>query len=492
VALETYRAKRDAASTPEPVPDRDVPEQPSDHTGDDQDGRGDTFVVQEHHATALHWDVRLERDGVLVSWAVPKGLPLDPARNHLAKQTEDHPMAYATFEGDIPRGEYGGGHVSVWDSGTYELEKWRADEVKVVLHGEKVDGRYVFFRTASKAGSGQRDWMVHRMGPPPDGWTPLPTDVAPMLATTGTLPEDDGRWSYEVKWDGVRALVAVEGGRITLTSRNGNDVTAAYPELRGLGLVLGSTQVLLDAEVVAFDAAGRPDFGRLQARMHARKPGAALVRDTPVTLLAFDVLHLDGRSLLDLPYDERRAVLEALSIAGDRWQVPPAFPGDGQAVMDATRAQGMEGVVAKRRDSRYQPGRRSDCWLKVKHVRRQSAVVVGWKPGEGGRAGRLGSLLLAIHDGSGHDDDGLVYAGHVGTGFSAATLRLLGERLAPLRRASPALRDVPREHARSAVWVDPVLVCDVEFTEWTRDGRLRHPSYKGLRDDLDPKDVVLE
>jgi bifunctional non-homologous end joining protein LigD len=481
VPLESYRAKRDPAKTPEPVPEWDVPQTAADHTGDDQHGRGNAFVVQEHHATALHWDVRLERDGVLVSWAVPKGLPLDPARNHLAKQTEDHPMAYATFAGDIPQGEYGGGRVSIWDSGTYELETWRDDEVKVVLHGERVDGRYVFFRT------GERDWMVHRMSPPPEGWTPLPTGLAPMLATTGPLPRDDGRWSFEVKWDGVRALVAVEGGRIALRSRNGNDVTAAYPELRGLGLALGSTQALLDAEVVAFDAAGRPDFGRLQARMHARKPGAALLRDTPVTLLVFDLLHLDGRSLLDVPYDERRAVLEQLPIAGDHWQVPPAFPGDGQAVLDATRAQGMEGVVAKRRDSRYEPGRRSDCWVKVKHVRRTSAVVVGWKPGEGGRAGRIGSLLLAVPEG-----DGWTFAGHVGTGFSAATLAMLGTRLEPLRRDTPAPPDVPREHARTAVWVEPELVCDVDYTEWTRDGRLRHPSYKGLRDDVDPREVVRE
>ncbi len=219
--LDTYRAKRDAQKTPEPVPEWDVPEVTADHTGDQQDGRGDTFVVQEHHATALHWDVRLERDGVLVSWAVPKGLPLDPERNHLAKQTEDHPMAYATFEGEIPKGEYGGGTVTIWDSGTYELLKWREREVKVVLHGERVQGTYVFFRT------GGQDWMVHRVDPPPEGWTPLPTDLAPMLATTGSLPRDDGRWSYEVKWDGVRALVAVEGGRVTLTSRNGNDITAA-------------------------------------------------------------------------------------------------------------------------------------------------------------------------------------------------------------------------------------------------------------------------
>jgi len=308
-----------------------------------------------------------------------------------------------------------------------------------------------------------------------------------MLATTGPLPAQDDRWSYEVKWDGVRALVEVRGGRVSLRSRNGNDITGAYPELAGLGTVLGPTTAVLDGEVVAFDDAGRTDFGRLQARMHVRSPSPSLVRSTPVTLLLFDVLEVDDRPLLDLSYDERRAVLESLPLSGERWQVPPAFPGDGEALLQATLAQGMEGVVAKRRDSRYEPGRRSDCWVKVKHVRRTSAVIVGWKPGEGGRAGRIGSLLLAVPEA-----DGWAFAGHVGTGFSEATLRMLGERLAPLRRADPVLSDVPREHARSAVWVEPELVCDVDHTEWTRDGRLRHPSYKGLRDDVDPRSVVRQ
>jgi bifunctional non-homologous end joining protein LigD len=482
VPLDTYRAKRDAAKTPEPVPAWDVPDEAADHTGDDQEGRGGTFVVQEHHARALHWDVRLERDGVLVSWAVPKGLPLDPATNHLAKQTEDHPMAYATFEGEIPKGEYGGGSVTVWDSGTYELEKWSDEEVKVVLHGRRIDGRYVFFRTKGQ------DWMVHRMDGPPADWQPLPRDLRPMLATAGALPSDDDNWAYEVKWDGVRALVAVEGGRLTVTSRNGNDVTASYPELRGLGLQLGSRQVLLDGEVVAFDAEGRTDFGMLQARMHVGKPGAALLRSTPVQFLAFDLLHHEGTSLLRQTYDERREALEALDLAGEHWQVPPAFRGGGQEVLAATGAQGLEGIVAKRRDSLYLPGRRSDSWLKVKHVRRTSAVIAGWKPGEGGRAGRIGSLLLGVQG-----PDGLEYAGHVGTGFSAATLEKLGQLLTPLRRDdSPFATAVPREFARSAVWVDPELVAEVDYTEWTKDGRLRHPSYKGLRDDYDPGDVVRE
>jgi bifunctional non-homologous end joining protein LigD len=482
VPLDTYRKKRDAAKTPEPVPEWDVPDVAADHTGDEQDGRGDTFVVQEHHATALHWDVRLERDGVLVSWAVPKGLPLDPKRNNLAKQTEDHPMAYATFAGDIPKGEYGGGRVDVWDSGTYELEKWQADEVKVVLHGSKVDGRYVFFRTKGD------DWMVHRMDPPPPGWSPVPRDLKPMLAVAGTLPRDDDKWAYEVKWDGVRALVAVEGGRITLTSRNGNDVTSHYPELRGLGLQLGSRPALLDGEIVAFNAEGRTDFGLLQNRMHVARPGAALRRSTPVQLLLFDVLHLDGQSLLDRSYDERRDLLESLGLHSDGWSVPPAFKGGGRDVLDATRAQGLEGIVAKRRDSTYLPGRRNDCWTKVKHIRRTSAVVAGWKPGEGGRAGRIGSLLLGVQG-----PDGLEYAGHVGTGFTGATLTMLGELLEPLRRKdSPFVTPVPRMYAKDAVWVEPQLVAEVDYTEWTKDGRLRHPSYKGLRDDYDPKDVVRE
>ena len=314
----------------------------------------------------------------------------------------------------------------------------------------------------------------------------LPSDLRPMLATAGALPPDDPAWSYEVKWDGVRVLAAVEAGRVLLTSRAGNDVTGGYPELTALGAAV-DVPVLLDGEVVALSPAGVPEFGRLQSRMHVRGPSSALLASTPVTFVVFDLLHVDGTSLLDQAYDERRAALDGFGLAGPHWQVPPAFLGDGAAVSEATRAQGMEGVVAKRRDSRYAPGSRSDAWIKVKHVRRTSAVVVGWKPGEGGRAGRLGSLLLGVHEG-----DHLVFAGHVGTGFSAAALTLLADRLSPLRRDTAALDDVPREHARHAVWVEPALVCDVDFTEWTAAGRLRHPSYKGLRADVDPASVVRE
>ena len=311
----------------------------------------------------------------------------------------------------------------------------------------------------------------------------LPADLSPMLAVPGPLPLGDG-WSYEVKWDGVRALVAVEAGRVRLRSRAGNEVTGAYPELAQVST--GGLDLLLDAEVVAFDEAGRPSFGRLQERMHVRGPSPALVRGTPVALVVFDVLQVGEASLLGEGYDARRARLEDLVLDGPAWQVPPAFPGEGEALYASTKQAGLEGVVAKRRDSTYLPGRRSECWVKVKHLDRQSAVVIGWKPGEGGRSGQLGSLLLGVQG-----PGGLVFAGHVGTGFSAQELRRLAGLLAPLAADGPPC-EVPREHARVARWVRPELVAEVEFTAWTREGRLRHPSYKGLRDDVPPAEVVRE
>ncbi len=307
--------------------------------------------------------------------------------------------------------------------------------------------------------------------------------LAPMLAVSGALPADDAEWSYEVKWDGVRVLAEVTADRLTLRSRTGNDVTTAYPELRGLAEAVGRDAVL-DGEVVAFDDQGRSNFALLQQRMHLRNPSAVLVASTPVQLLLFDLLRLDGKDAQSLSYDERRALLASLALQGASWSVPPAFP-VGRDLLEATRSQGLEGVMAKRRDSRYLPGRRSAAWLKIKNIRRASVIVAGWKPGAGGRAGRIGSLLLGVQG-----EGGLEYAGHVGTGFTEAILAWLGEQLAPLQRTdSPFATAVPRPHAKDAIWVEPVLVAEVDYTEWTREGRLRHPSYKGLRDDIDPQDV---
>jgi bifunctional non-homologous end joining protein LigD len=325
----------------------------------------------------------------------------------------------------------------------------------------------------------------------PAGWSPLPETCVPMLATSGGgLPREDGRWAYEFKWDGVRALVWIQDGRPRALSRNQLDITGSYPELTDLAEELGPRQLLLDGELVVLDETGRSDFGLLQQRM--KLTGAAVRRamaDYPVQLLVFDVLHADGVDVTALPYLQRRELLEALELAGPSWQTPPHFVGDGEAVLEASRAQGYEGVMAKRTDSPYYPGRRVDFWRKVKNVRRQELVVGGWTRGEGRRTGELGSLLVGYHD----DEGALRYAGHVGTGFSGKTLAMLRAELAPLHRGtSPFATPVPTAYARKSTYVEPRLVAEIEFTEWTRDGKLRHPSFKGLRHDKDPREVVRE
>ena len=477
MSLDAYRRKRDAARTPEPVA------VDSGATGEINPDAADggVFVVQEHHArtASLHWDFRLEREGVLVSWAVPKGIPDDPGRNHLAVHTEDHPLAYAGFAGDIPRGEYGAGRVTLWDRGRYELVKWEPDEVKVVLHGQRLSGGYVLFRT------GGDKWMIHRERVALPGW------VRPMLATAGGLPRSGEGWAFEMKWDGHRASAYIGSGRLTrLFSRTGRDITAAYPELDGLGAAAGARQLALDGEIVAFDA-GRPSFEALQQRMHVASAAQAarLAGQVPVAYLVFDLLHLDGRPTLELPYTKRRELLEGLGLAGQSWQTPPAFTdASGEDVLAAAISQGLEGVVAKRLDTPYRPGARSADWRKIKHVLRQEVLIGGISPGDGRRAGQIGSLLVGVQD-----HGRLAYAGRVGTGFSQQALLLLEQELAPLRRAgSPFATPVPTAQARGALWVEPRLVIEVAFAGWTAAGRMRAPSYQGLRADKDPAEVTRE
>jgi bifunctional non-homologous end joining protein LigD len=463
--LATYRSKRDASRTPEPVPDA----QP-----EEQDQGKLTFVVQEHHARRLHWDFRLERDGVLVSWALPKGVPDDPAVNHLAVHVEDHPLEYGHFAGTIPKGEYGAGSVTIWDHGTYEPEKWTDREVKVILHGQRVTGGYALFQTDGK------NWMIHREK------LPLPsTPLKPMLASIGPRPTDTDDWAVELKWDGVRAMAYVEGGRTRLISRTGKDITSTYPELRSIGRNL--KQALLDGEIVAFGKDGWPDFEALQSRIHASSPTEAARRAqvTPVAYVAFDLLQVDGRPLADRAYQARREELEKIQ-PNDALQIPPRFPGaDLGAVLDTAQQHGLEGIVAKRLDSPYEPGERSRDWRKIKNLLRQEVVVGGWKHGKGNREATLGSLLVGVYDGK-----TLRYAGHVGTGFTDATLRMLKGKL-KTRKTSP-FDEVPAEHARTAVWTEPELVVEVAFEGWTRADRMRAPVYKGLRNDKDPAEVVRE
>jgi bifunctional non-homologous end joining protein LigD len=311
-----------------------------------------------------------------------------------------------------------------------------------------------------------------------------------MLATAGPIPEkDDGRFAVEMKWDGVRAVSYWDDGEFRLLSRNDNDVTAGYPELAALGTLLGSHSAILDGEIVAY-VRDRPSFEALQARMHVRGAKVKqLTVDVPVTLLLFDIMQLDGKATTGLTYTQRRSLLEGLQLAGDHVLTPPAFHDAPKTVLAASRAQGLEGVVAKAVDSIYLPGRRSPSWIKVKHEHTQEVIVGGWKPGEGGRAGRIGSLLLGINNDAGE----LVYVGHVGTGFSDRALVELGTRLKPLqRKTSPFTDEVPRLHARDAVWVTPSLVGEVSYSEFTRDLRLRHPSWRGLRPDKSPAEVHRE
>jgi bifunctional non-homologous end joining protein LigD len=312
-----------------------------------------------------------------------------------------------------------------------------------------------------------------------------------MLATAGGLPPDDHPWAYEMKLDGVRAIAFVEGGTAQLWSRTGREITHSYPELQELAAVAGAARAVLDGEVVAFGGGTWPSFETLQQRINISSPAQIrlLAAQVPVTYLAFDLLCLDGRPLLDAPYSERRALLDGLGLNGRHCQTPPSFTDvAGADLVAVSKQHGLEGVVAKRRESRYEPGKRSPAWRKIKNVRRQEAVVGGWKPGEGVRAGLIGSLLIGVQGAA-----GLEYAGHVGTGFSEETLAMLSQRLAPLRRkSSPFAAPVPPEHARAAIWAEPRLVIEVAFGSWTSAGVMRAAAYKGLRTDKDPAEVVRE
>lgn len=317
----------------------------------------------------------------------------------------------------------------------------------------------------------------------PQGMGPLPT-YQPMLAVAGDLPT--GPWAAEMKWDGIRAIAYLDGGRLRLMSRNDRDITAAWPELSGLaGAVTGPA--VLDGEIVGFRA-GRPSFEALQHRMHVRSPARieAFAAADPVTYIVFDLLHAGTGPLIGRPYDERRDLLLGLRLSGPRWDTPPSYDDLPHAYAESRRL-GMEGIVAKRLDSRYRPGRRDRCWTKVKNIRTQEVVVIGWTSGGGRRSGGIGALLLAVHDPSGP----LTFAGHVGTGFTDTMLRDLSERLAPLERDAPPA-PVPPPDARKAHWVEPELVGEVAYAEWTGDGRLRHPTWRGLRPDRSPDEVRPE
>jgi bifunctional non-homologous end joining protein LigD len=462
VAADDYERKRDPGKTPEPF-------------GRGRKARGaPRFVIQRHAARRLHYDFRLERDGALASWAVPKGVPLRRGERHLAVHVEDHPLEYADFEGTIPAGQYGAGTVEIWDRGTYELvEEKRDGGLTVRLHGKRLDG--VWTLVPAKLDGDLRNWLLLRKDEGRGG----ASRYSPMLASASeALPRGED-WVYEPKWDGFRAIVTIAGGDARLTSRNDNDLTERFRQVaRAAELGIRSADAVLDGEICALDDRGRSRFSLLQEGTGS------------LALVVFDLLELDSEPLIGLPLTERRKRLEKLvSRSAGNVLVSPQFD-DGDALLAAAEEQGLEGVVAKRAGSHYQPGRRSPDWRKVKVRARQEVVVVGYTKGQGRRTGGFGALVAAVQEGG-----GLRWAGNVGTGFTDAEIERLLGLMRPLERNGSPLAEtpkMPRVRSSDIVWVEPKLVAEVEFAEWTREGRLRAPVYLGLREDKTPSDVRRE
>ena len=534
--LEEYSKKRDLARTPEPPP---APKRA---------GEGPlTFVVQKHAARRLHYDFRLEVDGVLKSWSVPKGPSLDPGEKRLAVMVEDHPLEYGSFEGVIPRGEYGAGQVIVWDNGTYSPDEGRklsfhdhseADErmrrglaegkLSILLRGRKLKGSWALV----KMQRGKNDWLLikHKDGfADPDrdvlledrsvicGLTiedlkegrlpdradprsaavtpqelpnarraPFPAPVAPMLATLTDTPFSNPDWLFEPKLDGVRAVGLIQEGMVTLLSRRGLDTTHQYPELAEVLRGQPAQELILDGEIVALDEEGRPSFQRLQQRLNLTREADIRRAEAqiPVIYYVFDLLYLDRYDLRAVPLAQRKDLLVRVLLPSDHVRLLEHFDEDGEAAYDAAVGHGLEGLVAKRRDSAYESGRRSRSWLKVKATQSDEFVVGGYSHGLGNRAATFGALLLGYFD----DDGRLLYVGHVGTGFDDRTLVDLRRRLDSISSDDCPFVETPAPNA-PATWVQPKLVGEVKFAQWTQDGHLRAPVFLRLREDKLPQEV---
>jgi bifunctional non-homologous end joining protein LigD len=464
--LREYERKRDRKKTPEPF------------GGGARRDKRPIFVVQRHDARRLHYDFRLEREGALASWAVPKGIPLEPGQRNLAVHVEDHPLDYAGFEGEIPQGQYGAGQVEIWDKGTYELVEEKKDGgLTVRLEGERLQGTWTL--VPAKLSGDPKNWLLIKKRDDQVAERPR-GHYAPMLATLAKeLPNGPG-WLFEGKWDGYRTIAYFRGGDPNLRTRRDQDYTERFAAVaRELPRALRTSDCVLDGEVCAIDEQGRTSFSAMQ------KGGY------PLVYYVFDLLELEGVPLIDLPFVERRERLNGiLDRRNQTVQLSETFE-DGHALEQAALQQGLEGVMAKRAQSRYEPGRRSREWLKVKPGKqRQEFVIAGYTKGQGRRAGRLGALILAVNRGG-----ELHYVGNCGTGFTETEIDKLLKLLKPLERPTspfPAVPKMPRIRKGDVVWVEPKLVCEVEFVEWTHDGHLRAPSYQGLREDKSPDEVRPE
>jgi bifunctional non-homologous end joining protein LigD len=511
-SLAEYQRKRDFSKTPEPK-------------GSPAPRGQNRFVVQKHWATRLHYDFRLEMDGVLVSWAIPKGPTLNPAEKRLAAHVEDHPVSYYDFEGTIPKGEYGGGTVMIWDWGTFELEEstpaesLKRGEVKFRLNGVRLRGRYALVRTRS-----EKDWLlIKKKDEAADPnfdiekfdtsvktgrtkeeieqgkdavWSsrreegqgglinlasaekgPMPKTLEPMKAQLVEQPFDDERWLFEVKWDGIRLISFIDDGKVRLQTRAGRTVDDEYPQLQAIGPLVNARQAILDGEIVALDEEGRPSFQLLQNRGK---------EEHPMQYVVFDVVYFDGQRLFKVPLEDRKRLLRDIVRDGGVVKYSDHVLGQGTAFFKAAQQKRLEGIVAKLRDSTYQPGVRSSAWLKIKVHLQQEVVIGGFTEPRASRK-YFGALLVGVYE-----KDKLVYTGHVGGGFDEKTLADIYKLMKPLIVKQSPFSGTPPRGNEKPTWVKPVLVAEVKFAEWTRDGVMRQPVFLGLRDDVDPREVRRE
>jgi bifunctional non-homologous end joining protein LigD len=460
------------------------PEGTSEPAPGDHVGTGTSFVIHKHRATRLHYDVRLERDGGLPSWAVPKGLPTKRGDKRLAVQTEVHPLEYGSFEGTIPEGHYGAGEVRIFDDGWYEPVEWTDTKVSFRLHGRRYPGlEFHFVKTRT-------DWLAFLASAQTAPLIDVPPRFQPMLAEGGAKPFDDPAWWFEPKLDGIRALAELSTGETTLRTRGGNDVTVKYPELHMIHELVDQVNAVIDGEIVAFDEDGKNSFQTLQQRMNLQNEREIkrISAQIPVAYVAFDLLWLDGRDATSLPLEQRRELLELIVEPDHRLQVTTHVEGEGKELAATAKRLGLEGVMAKRTGSAYLPGRRTDAWRKIKLRNTQDCAIVGFTQGQGGRSGAFGALLVAVLDG-----DRWRWIGQVGGGFTERMLATVQERLAPIVRDTPAIDDPELAKVKGAVFVELHEVCEVEYLEVTKGtGKMRAPVFKGLRPDKLPDECVLE
>lgn len=516
MALKEYAEKRDFEKTPEPPP----------HEAANSGARGGFFCVQRHDATRLHYDFRLEVNGVLVSWAVPKGPSLDPKRKSLAMKVEDHPLSYGTFEGNIPKGEYGGGSVMLWDQGRYEVlgepdavGQLERGDFKFTLHGTKLNGSFAVVHMKKPRGGKNNEWLlikkqdefaqpdydidqfarsvktkrtqdeiatnVSALKPsdlPGAKEAPLPKTLEPMLATAVTEPPTGSQWTYEIKWDGVRALCRIANEGLEIETRRGNRCERQYPELLSLPSLVRAETAWLDGEICVLDEKGLSHFNLIQSRIGANLSSVPrLVETTPVTLFLFDVLYVDGYDLRGVPLEQRRQLLQQIVTPSDHVRVSQVFEADGASMFQAAREMGLEGLLAKDKRSAYESGRKRH-WLKLKVLNEQEFVIAGFTKGE---RDYFGALVLGVYD-----EQGLRHAGQVGTGFDHKLMKRIHDLLQPLITKSSPFEKTPR--IKDITWVKPEVVCQVRFLEWTSDGVLRAPVFVGLRNDKAAQEAVQE